>query len=168
MTKLDRIALKLLPIIIILIILVWIVFSLANQVVPTQRATYHNIAKVEITYRYADDMVIIYDIERDLEKMQAIVDDINSQSYGSWRESLGGKEGASAISIHFYNHSKTPVASFSLFPSTLSERGPNYRQLGIDGFFRRINIKDLPALKAVWCDHKNTDAYNNLQLIKLC
>ena len=100
--------------------------------------------------------------------MQAIVDEINSQSHGFWREGLGGKEGANVISIHIYSHSETPVASFSLFSNQLMERGPNYRQLNVDGFFRQIDIQALPALKEAWCGHRDIDAYHSLQLNKSC
>lgn len=163
MTKIDRIAIKLLPIVVVLIALVWAILSSTNpfvkKIIPTQRATYQNITKVEIDYPYSNASTV-YTTEQHSKTIQAIIDDINSQSYGKWRESLGGKEAASAIGIHFYNNSDTPVVSFTLFPNHLSERGSNYRQLGIDGFHRKIDIRQLPALSAVWCDSQNTNDYN--------
>ena len=134
----------------------------------TSRATYHDISKVEIENPYSNPILLSYDAKHQPEKMQAIVDEINSQSHGFWRKGLGGKEGANVISIHIYSHTETPVASFSLFSNQLMERGPNYRQLNVDGFFRQIDIQALPALKEVWCGHRDIDAYNSLQLSKSC
>lgn len=103
MTKLARMALELLPIIIVLIVLIWVILYFANsfveRIVPTQKSTYQNVSKVKIDYP-AYGASAVYTIEHQSKTIKAIVNDINSQSYGKWRDSLGGKEGASAISIH--------------------------------------------------------------------
>ncbi len=171
MTKIDRIALKLLPIIVVLIALVWAILSFANpfvkKIIPTQRATYSNITKIEIIYP-GNNSPVIYKPELHSRIVEAIVDDINSQSYGKWRESLGGKEGASAVSIYLYKHADTLVASFSLYPETLHERASDYSYLNSRGVFRKVDIRQLPALKAVWCDGKNTNEHNLSQWGKYC
>lgn len=171
MTKIDRIALKLLPIIVVLIALVWAILSFANpfvkKIIPTQRATYQNITKVEIRYPW-NNSPMIYKPELHSRTINAIVNDINSLSYGKWRESLGGKEGASAVSISLYSHADALVASFSLYPETLHERASDYRQLNAQGFHREIDIRQLPALKTVWCDSKNTNEDNLSQWGKYC
>lgn len=171
MTKIDRIALKLLPFIIVLIALVWAILSFANpfvkKITSTQRATYQDITKVEIRYP-GNISPIAYNLELHSRTINAIVNDINSQSYGKWRESFGGKEASSAVSIYLYSHTDTLVASFSLNPNLLQERAADYRQLNAKGFHIKINIRQLPALKAIWCDSKNINDYNLSQRDKYC
>ena len=171
MTKIDSIALKLLPFIIVLIALVCAILSFANpfvkKITPTQRATYQDITKVEIRYPW-NNPPMIYNLELHSRTINAIVNDINSLSYGKWRESLGGKEASSAVSIYLYSHTDTLVASFSLHPDLLQERAADYRQLNAQGFYREINIRQLPALKNVWCDLRNTYDYSVSKRGKYC
>lgn len=171
MFKLDRIALKLLAITFFLTALAWIMLtftsSFMTKTAPTQRTTYQNITNIEIRYP-ANNALAVYKIEQHSKTIQAIVDDINSLSYGKWRESFSGKEGASTVSIYLYNHADTLVASFSLYPETLHERAADYRQLNVQGFYREIEIRQLPALKAVWYDSKNVNDHNLLLRSKYC
>ncbi|MGO2622630.1 MAG: hypothetical protein ACTH8Z_06610, partial [Psychrobacter sp.] len=91
MSKLNRLAIKSIPIVIGFIVLVCVVYSLSNQVVLTQRAIYQHIIKVEIKYPYSNDTKV-YTIKHHPKTVEAITNDINSQSYGKWRENIGGKE----------------------------------------------------------------------------
>lgn len=170
MTKLDRIALRIVTVIIILGVLAWAISSLVYPIAPTQRATYHNITKVEVNYPHSITDAV-YTSDYDSKTVSAIVNDLNSQSYGPWRQSLGGKEGASVVSINLYHsneHGGSIAASFSLYPELLMERAENYRQLNAQGITRYIDIRELPALQAIWCDSRNTDDYNRSQRIQYC
>ena len=141
---------------------------LHKELKPTFRATYHNIIKVELKYPDSNNTVLVYDIQHHPEKITAIVNDINIQSYKSWIKANGGKEAGHIIGISLYDDSKQLVASFSLSPDMLLERGENHRQLGVSGFYKPINLKEYPALQKVWCNPINTGTYNSLVRNKLC
>ncbi|MBE0405354.1 hypothetical protein ACT3TI_00365 [Psychrobacter sp. AOP22-C1-22] len=167
MSKLNRLAIKSIPIVIGFIVLVCVVYSLSNQVVLTQRAIYQHIIKVEIKYPYSNDTKV-YTIKHHPKTVEAITNDINSQSYGKWRENIGGKESINAVSVKLYSHTETMVASFSLYSNGILERGHNYRQLNAQGFHRQIDIMQLPALRQVWCDSKNINDYSLSQYGQYC
>ncbi|WP_201551161.1 hypothetical protein [Psychrobacter fjordensis] len=134
----------------------------------TFKATYHNIIKVEVKYPDSKNTILVYDVQHHPEKITAIVNDINKQSYESWIKVNGGKEAGNIIGISFYDDSKQLVTSFSLAPDMLLERGENHRQIGVSGFYRTINLKDYLALQEVWCNPINTSTYNSLVRNKLC
>ena len=134
----------------------------------TFKATYHNIIKVEVKYPDSKNTILVYDVQHHPEKITAIVNDINIQSYKSWIRANGGKETGGVVGISLYDNTNRAVASFSLSPDMLLERGENHRQLGVSGFYRLINLKDYPALQEVWCNPINTGTYNSFVQNKLC
>lgn len=111
---------------------------------------------------------MVYDVQHHPEKITAIVNDINIQSYKSWIKANGGKETGGVVGISLYDNTNQSVASFSLSPDMLLERRENHRQLGVSGFYRLINLKDYPALQEVWCNPINTGTYNSFVQNKLC
>lgn len=164
MIKIDNVALKILPFIMILIVMIGIAFGFITQVAPTQRPIYESIIKVEVDYPSLNNKVV-YDMTTHADELNSIVNDINSQRYGTWRQSSGGKEGASVVSLTLYrlntiNNTEEITASFSLYPQSLMERADEYRQLNAQGVIRAIDIRKLPALQAIWCDSRNATDYN--------
>ncbi|MDO5768915.1 MAG: hypothetical protein Q4P13_05375 [Psychrobacter sp.] len=160
----DKMVLKLLPFIMIFILVVWAIFRMVTQAALIQRATYQNISKVQIDYPGLDNM-LVYDITTHPAEIKSIVDEINSQSYGPWRQSFGGKEGASVVSLTLYRfntitNKEEVTASFSLYPESLMERAKGYRQLNAQGMVRPIDIRKLPTLQDIWCDSRNATDYN--------
>ena len=141
---------------------------LHKELKPTFKATYHNIIKVEVKYPDSNNTILVYDVQHHPEKTTAIVNNINIQSYKSWIKANGGKEAGGVVGISLYDHTNQSVASFSLSPNMLLERGENHRQLGISGFYRIINLKDYPALQEVWCNPINADTYSESIRHKLC
>lgn len=129
---------------------------------PTTRATYQDIKQINIDYILNNRIIV-----KDEATINKIVTELNKLSTGNWREIKGGKA-SEAVSINLYKKSTNDVydkthmvVSFSLSPSTIFEKAPEYRQLMAKGYSRDINLKQTPALADIWCNANNGYAHDD-------